>query len=290
MKRIVKIAIALSLALSMPISDSLAITAQNGQYNGYRGGSQNRNSNNQGSRPNSNNAKPNGTTNKPNGTSGRHNGTTGKPNGTSGRPNGAIGRPNSPTNRPGNIRPPQPTQRPNPGSFRPLPPPSRPNRPLPRPVYCPNIPGYYTPYRYAPILSTVLGLNFGVTISSSINLLNAGGYYIDGYNNNEVYLRNVYNMNYTWNDAILYYNAYGQLANVCFYYSSASYDRIRYNDLYYTLCRDFGSPAIQNQNGVTVQTSWLDRTGNHFITLSFDYGTSFGGTSRYYTTLTFGTN
>ena len=57
---------------------------------------------------------------------------------------------------------------------------------------------------------TVFGLPFGISINISIDNLRRDGYYIDGYNNNEVYLRNVYEMNYSWDDGVVIYDLGGR--------------------------------------------------------------------------------
>ena len=144
------------------------------------------------------------------------------------------------------------------------------------------------PYSYAPVINSILGLQFGLSVANSIAALTGNGYTIDYYDNSEVCLLNVSSMNYLWDNAVLQYSTAGGLNGACFYYSSPSYDISRYTGLYTTLCGQFGSPASNNNVSGVLHTSWFDKTGNNFITLSF--GSGGGSGSGYYTTLSFGTD
>ena len=224
-------------------------------------------------------------------------------------------RPERPNNRPGNrpdYRPGHPggnyrpnhgrPVNPNPGGYkpgipgwgmghiaRPVPPPRR-YRPRPRPIYRPPMPPSYVPYRNAPILGSILGLTFGITINNSISLLATTGYTVDGYANREVYLRDVNELNYIWPDAILYYDTRGCLSNMSFYYSTTGYDMARYNNIYSQLCYTYGAPATRNSAGGGISASWYDRNARHFITLTYDQQPSDGGFYRFFTSLTYGYN
>ena len=175
----------------------------------------------------------------------------------------------------------------NHGHYRPVTPPRRPYRPRPHIVHRPTRPHNYCPYDHAPILRTVLGLEFGYRIYTSIDRLRNTGYFIDGYSDHEVYLRNVKELGYKWEDAILYYSR-GGLTNVSFYYSSHKHSTKRYDKLYKRLCREYGRPVMYTSRHNMMEASWFDGSGRNFVTLSFKYERSFGGSSRYYTTLTYG--
>lgn len=175
----------------------------------------------------------------------------------------------------------------NHGHYRPVTPPRRPYRPRPHIVHRPTRPHNYCPYDHAPILRTVLGLEFGFRIYTCIDRLRNTGYFIDGYSDHEVYLRNVKELGYKWEDAILYYSR-GGLTNVSFYYSSHKHSTKRYDKLYKRLCREYGHPVMYTSRHNMMEASWFDGSGRNFVTLSFKYERSFGGSSRYYTTLTYG--
>lgn len=174
------------------------------------------------------------------------------------------------------------------GHWHPIAPPHRPYRPVPHYHYCPPYPVNYIPYYRAPIVNAVFGLNFGLSIRVSIDNLYDGGYHLDGYDNDKVYLRNVKYLGVNWDDAIVYYDRFDRLNNVSFYDSSNRYNMRRYNKLYKRLCREYGRPAVAHDYGNELEVSWWDRYGEHFVTLSFGSRNSFGGPSRYYTTLTIG--
>ena len=108
------------------------------------------------------------------------------------------------------------------------------------------------------MLTAVFGLPFGISINISIDNLRRDGYYIDGYNNNEVYLRNVYEMNYSWDDGVVIYDSSGRMQSARLYQSTYGYD------------------------------SWYDRNGSHYVSLAYNHMTSDGGYPRYYTILCYG--
>lgn len=173
------------------------------------------------------------------------------------------------------------------GHYRPVAPPRRPYRPRPHIVYRPSRPHNYCPYDHAPVLRTILGLEFGFRVYASIDRLRNTGYFIDGYSEKEVYLRNVKELGYKWEDVILYYSR-GGLTNVSFYYSSHKHSTKRFDKLYKRLCREYGRPVMYANRHNMMEASWFDGSGRNFVTLSFKYERSFGGSSRYYTTLTYG--
>ena len=174
------------------------------------------------------------------------------------------------------------------GHWRPIAPPRRPYRPIPHYHYCPTFPVHYVPYYKAPVLDVILGLRFGLSVRVSLDNLYYGGYHLDGYDNEKVYLRNVKYLGVHWDDVIVYYDRYDRMNNISFYDSSSGYSTRRYNKLYRKLCREYGRPAVSHNYGNEFEVSWWDRYGEHFVTLSFGSKNSFGGPSRYYTTLTIG--
>lgn len=310
MKRMNYLAIVLAIAMTMPAADVAA------QYTGYRGGSTTTQGNPGGRRPD---ATPQSSPNRPN----RPN----QPNRPGNDRPSQPSRPNRPGNdrpeppnrpsRPGNDRPQQPprpnrpqqpprpgnpgydrpSSRPgNPGSvsrpgqygFRPTPPPSRPYRPVFEPYRRPVPPPAYRPRPTAPLLSAIFGLPFGVDINISLGSLRRSGYHIDGYSNDEVYLRNVYDMNYSWDDGVVIYNSRGGMQSVRLYQSTYGYDPSRYNNLYSMICSQYGLPALQDYSGSEKTVTWYDRDGSHYVSLSYNYMTSNGGYPRYYTILSYG--
>ena len=171
---------------------------------------------------------------------------------------------------------------------RPTPPPSRPYRPS----HChhhhhrPVPPAHYHPCPTAPIISSIFGLPFGVNINVSLGTLRNGGYYIDGYGSDVVYLRNVSQMGFYWDDAVINYDNRG-LATITLYDSTYGYNTTRYNSLYNDICMQYGLPAYNTYGGETTAI-WYDRYGNNYISLSYKYMSAFGGGYRYYTILSYG--
>lgn len=302
MRRINYLTIVLAMALSMPAFNATA------QYTGYRGGSTSTTGNPGGRRPDNNNqSNNNNRPSQPNNSrpSQPNNSRPSQPNNN--RPsqpnNNWNNRPSQPNHswnnrpdnghRPGNpgatVRPGNPgaTHRPGNYGFRPTPPPSRPYRPVFSPYRRPVPPTSFRPYSSAPILSSILGLAFGTSINISINSLQRSGYYIDGYSNDEVYLRNVYEMNYSWDDGVVIYSG-GGMQSVRLYQSTYGYDMSRYDNLYSTLCAQYGLPATTNYSNSNREATWYDRNGSHYVSLAYSYMTSDGGYPRYYTILSYG--
>lgn len=205
-------------------------------------------------------------------------------------PGGPAHRPDyRPGHRPGPGHGPS-TVRPGMGMHRPpvAPPPPRPyhphrwhyaGRPLPPPSW--------RPMRPAILFSTVLGMNFGLSINLSLDYLYNHGYTVDGYSNNAVYLNDVSQLGMIWPYAQLYYNDYGNLAASEFIYSSPYGDRNRYGAAYNMLVRAYGPPVSVNNVGGQLCAQWWG-ADNQFITLRFGLGASQGGPRRYYTSLIFG--
>lgn len=302
MKRMNFLAIALAIAMSMPAADVAA------QQRGYRGGSTTTQGNPGGRRPDATPQSSPDRHSRPGSDRPNQPNRPNKPNQPSrpeqpSRPN-RPSQPSRPTrpeqpprpSRPGNpgydhgARPGNPgsVQRPGNHGFRPVPPPARPYRPVYEPCRRPVPPPAYRPRPTAPLLSTIFGIPFGVNINISLNTLTRSGYYIDGYSNNEVYLRNVYDMNYSWDDGVVNYDSRGGMQSVRLYQSTYGYDPSRYNNLYSMLCSQYGLPALQNYTGNEKTATWYDRDGSHYVTLAYNYMTSNGGYARYYTILSYG--
>ena len=162
----------------------------------------------------------------------------------------------------------------------PVRPPHRPYRPSSLWYYRPIVPTGFRFYVSAPVISGVLGLEFGTPFGSSLNFLYYNGYEIDGYYDNIVYLRDVPMVGYVWPDVMLQYDNNG-LAFVQFTVSSPYDDRARFNRLYNDLCMSYGTPI--RRSGYNGYYSWYGGNGVGYVNLGLTYS---GG--RYYTSLSFG--
>ena len=140
------------------------------------------------------------------------------------------------------------------------------------------IPVGWHPYAGAPVIDRILGLMFGTLYDISLDHLYYNGYYIDGYADNIIYLRDVSMLNLYWPDVMLNYE-YGKLVNAQFIYHSSYYDRVRFDRAYYSLCRIYGSPVFDD--GMTA--SWYGGNSTGWVTLSLS--SSYGD---YYTTMSIG--
>ena len=161
---------------------------------------------------------------------------------------------------------------------RPLPPPVRVHRPAPWTWYRPIIPAGWHPYAGAPVIDRVLGLVFGTLYEASLDHLYYSGYYIDGYADGIIYLRDVPMLNLYWADVMLNYD-YNRLVNAQFVYHSSYYNMSRYNRVYNSLTRIYGPPVYRD--GMTI--SWYGGDSNGYVTLSM-----FNNAGDYYTTLSIG--
>ncbi len=161
----------------------------------------------------------------------------------------------------------------------PIAPPFRQWRPRIVWYYRPIIPTGYRYYASAPIISGVLGVEFGTYLDASLNYLYYNGYDIDGYQDNVVYLRNVNMMGYSWPDVMLQYDNNGGMCYAEFVTSASYQDDYRYRSIYNSLCNSFGTP-INSGNG---HFSWYGRNGGGFVNLNTVYESG-----RYFTVLTFG--
>ena len=165
-------------------------------------------------------------------------------------------------------------------------PPHRPNRPAAIVYHRPAPPVYYHPHCHITPLQALIGVTLGVAFDASVNVFLGRNYYVDGYDNDYLYMRDLYAYNYSWPDVMLYYSN-GYLASSQFRYSTSYYDCGRYNSIYNQLYASYGAPAIlQNISGGRRVTWW--GYDNNYITLEFlsEYTTGYG--TRYYTNLIIG--
>lgn len=264
---------------------------------GVRPGNQSRPNNNNGYRPGGNkHDRPN---------NGYRPGNNNRPNNNNGyRPGGnKHDRPNNNNGyRPGgnhnNFRPDhgyRPDHRPDHG-YRPD------HRPGWRPPYHAQAPRpphmYYRPWRRpvpphgfrpgprGPRFSTILGITLGTALNVSLNALINGGYNVVGYGPSAVYMDGVNLFDCYWPNATLNYIDNG-LRNSEFTYSTAGYDRSRYNRLFQRLTMAYGSPVTMQNNGDSCTATWWGYD-NGYVTLSYfpDYANN--GLMRYYTVLSMG--
>lgn len=161
----------------------------------------------------------------------------------------------------------------------PIAPPYRQWRPRIVWYYRPIIPTGYRYYASAPIISGVLGIEFGTYLDATLNYLYYNGYEIDGYQDNVVYLRDVNMMGYSWPDVMLQYDSNGGMCYAEFVTSASYQDDYRFRSLYNSLCNTFGTP-INNGRGYY---SWYGNNGSGFVNLNNVYENG-----RYFTVLTFG--
>ncbi|MEG2401691.1 MAG: hypothetical protein RSB34_02030 [Muribaculaceae bacterium] len=168
-----------------------------------------------------------------------------------------------------------------------LPPPQRPYRPYCRPIPRPVPPPNYRPYYGASIIDNILGLTFGIAYATSLDYLYDNGYSVDGYDNNTVYLRNVHQMSYIWDDATLNYNSYGNLSSMQFVDSSGYRNTSRYDRLYRELCRKYGYPVTTQNTQNGFQGVWYGRGAQNYVSLEYDVN-YINGQLRYFTILSYG--
>lgn len=219
-------------------------------------------------------------------------------------PNRGIDRPQAGVSRPQNPMTPDPRKRydggargngiarPNYVAGTPISPPMRQYRPrviaAPRPIARPS---NYLHSRRVEYINNVLGLTFYSDVSQGLNYLYDNHFYIDGYDDNTVYLRNVAQLDYNWDDVYLNYTS-GGLTSAQFVYSTSGDDESRYNSVYYMLCARYSDPVILNYNSRSPRgtAAWYGNGYKNYVTLDYyiDYATN--GHRRYYTVLTYCTN
>ena len=161
---------------------------------------------------------------------------------------------------------------------RPLPPPARPYRPAPWVWVRPTIPVGWHPYVGTPVIDRILGLAFGSLYDVSLDYLYYSGYYIDGYADGIIYLRDVPMLNLYWPDVMLNYE-YNKLVNAQFVYHNSYYSTSRFDKVYRSLSRVYGAPVYRD--GMTA--SWFGGNSTGYVTLSL-----VNSCGDYYTTLSIG--
>ena len=241
------------------------------------------NNNNNAPKPGNNNRpdnnkpqKPSGNVNAPGGNNNNHAGQPPHGNNNAPRPgNDKAGRPSLPGhNAPSHNNGP---------SHHHI---DRPHCPPARPYYRPTPPPTFRPHSGCPVLRTILGISFGTSINLSIDYLNRNGYSVSGYGNDVVYLRNVSQLNYTWHDATLYYDAYG-LTGSQFMYSTNYNSTTRYNNVYNTLYNQYGAPVSYNNTYSEMTATWWGYDGQ-YVSLEYRPIYTNNGQLRYFTILSFG--
>ncbi len=166
-----------------------------------------------------------------------------------------------------------------------LAPPVRPGRPV-LPVWTrPVPPGNWRPtYRYN-LVNGFLGLSFGINITSALDHFYNTGYTVDGYGTKEVYLRNVSELGYNWEDATLFFES-GGLVRSQFYESTASYYPTRFNSLFTRLSNQYGNPVEYSNSGSSQSAVWFGYNGD-YVSLQYTLMNT-GNGYRYFTVLTYG--
>ena len=236
----------------------------------------NNNVGNNNNRPDNNPQKPSGNINAPGGNNNNHAGQPPHGNNNAPRPgNDHAARPSQPGhNAPSHNNGP---------SHHHI---DRPHCPPARPYYRPTPPPTFRPHSGCPVLRTILGISFGTSINLSIDYLNRNGYSVSGYGNDVVYLRNVSQLNYTWHDATLYYDAYG-LTGSQFMYSTNYNSTTRYNNVYNTLYNQYGAPVSYNNTYSEMTATWWGYDGQ-YVSLEYRPIYTNNGQLRYFTILSFG--
>lgn len=171
-------------------------------------------------------------------------------------------------------------------------PPVRQNRPktigAPRPIVKPS---NYVNRRNEVYINNVLGLAFFSNISYSLSYLYDNRFYIDGYTDNTIYLRDVVQLDCSWEDVLLNYTNSG-LNNAQFIYSTAGNSESRYNQVYRRLCAMYGDPVMFDYNVRSPKgtAAWFGRDNLNYVTLEYYYDYATNGQRRYYTVLTYCSN
>lgn len=164
--------------------------------------------------------------------------------------------------------------------------PARPNRPPHHAYHRPTPPASYRPHHGCPVVHGILGITLGTTLHLSLDYLYNSGYSINSYGDNVVYLRDVRELNYYWNDATLYYGN-GGLVGSEFYYTTNYYDMTRYNTLYNTFVGQYGSPVSYQAVNNGVVATWFGYN-NQYVSIQFAPMYASNGQLRYVTTLSYG--
>ncbi len=299
------IALAMCIMISAPV-DAQAQRRANTERTEQRGNS-NRQQNNNGRRPNinsSNNPQVNNSNNNRN--ENKNQATIGNNRPSNDRPNQNVRPDNDRPNqnaRPGNNQPNQnvrpdndrPNQNARPGNNRPNQN-VRPgnnghnnhsaNRPVPQSRPIPHIapPRGWHPHHNAPIIRGIFGINFGTLLDATLNALRHNNCNITRYTNDNIYLHNVAQLGHTWDDAIIHFE-WGRMTTAQFIDSSRRNNTNRYNDVYLTLSRTYGTPvSMRYLNNGGYECVWYGGDRRGMVTLEY-----YRHNNRYYTVLSFGT-
>ncbi|MDE6038380.1 MAG: hypothetical protein K2F75_00155 [Paramuribaculum sp.] len=265
---------------------------------GSRPGNGGQSHNNNNSRPGNNNGSRPGNNNNNNNNNHNNRPGAGARPGAGVRPGTSPSRPSAPAkptapSRPGHTvapaRPVRPTISPvRPGAVaRPpvMAPPVRPTRPVITVWNRPQPPRSWRPTYTFNVVPGILGLSFGVNLSSALDYFYNSGYTVDGYGTQEVYLRNVGELGYTWDDATLYFDG-GGLVRSQYFDSSVGYNNSRYNALFNKLTAQFGRPVNYSNSSGNLTATWFGYNGD-YVTLQYTLMNS-GSGYRYFTILTYG--
>lgn len=277
------IALAMCIMISAPV-DAQAQRRANTERTEQRGNS-NRQQNNNGRRPNinsSNNPQVNNTNNNRN--ENKNQATIGNNRPSNDRPNQNVRPDNDRPNqnaRPGNNRPNQNVRPGNNGHNN-----HSANRPVPQSRPIPHIapPRGWHPHHNAPIISGIFGINFGTLLDATLNALRHNNCNITRYTNDNIYLHNVAQLGHTWDDAIIHFE-WGRMTTAQFIESSRRNNTNRYNDVYLTLSRTYGTPvSMRYLNNGGYECVWYGGDRRGMVTLEY-----YRHNNRYYTVLSFGT-
>lgn len=185
------------------------------------------------------------------------------------------------------IRPVQPVRPVRPITpVRPLRPAYRPGRPVYQTWIRPVRPSVWRPTRVIPTIRPLFGLNFGMGLNVSINMLNNNGYSVYEYGDRTVYLNNVTELNMLWQEGILFYEN-GGLNRTQLYYSTPYYDSTRYDQVYSILTSQYGTPVSASLPGGGIQSTWFGNNGG-YIQLDLSSRITNSGSTGFFTTLTYG--
>lgn len=135
-------------------------------------------------------------------------------------------------------------------------------------------------------LQAIFGFTLGTAFNLTLDRLYATNCIVDGYADNQLFLRDVKAFNMVWSDAILTYHN-GYLAAGNFSYSTPYYDSNCYNRVYASLNGMYGLPISTNRQGNGVSATWWGYD-NRYVTLDYRPYYASDGSLRYYTTLTVG--
>lgn len=139
---------------------------------------------------------------------------------------------------------------------------------------------------HGPSFGQILGVAIGTAVTATVDRLLSLGYYVDGYDPDAVYLRDVNQWGYAWPYATMYYNN-GCLTASQLIYSTPMADPGRYNNLYAGFCNAYGMPASTVQVAGGYTSTWFG-PGQGYVELTYRRMNAAGGSMRFFTTVQFG--